>query len=295
MRGAVLVCLPPISARGKVITPDLTTVTGYIYTAQVSEHVSFIYADQTYRVRGKSGSAERVEYIDADNLPLNIERAVICNRVHIPEPISVVPQLCDPRVLADIRANGVYRQPFTGVLPRMSEITVKHNLLVWSTEVMALVQQVAAANGTSVTQLDAEAIARAMVGRSQMDPGGPTYFKVLRSVQECSTQSYEDGYKILGSNHVDIGTFPVERVGGDGQLVLLLSYLKRKFPDRYKNVLIDSGDFHMFAHLMFALHELWWRAIVWRCIEEVRLIIYFNLFISLMTTINYLTINYSIY
>ena len=47
----------------------------------------------------------------------------------------------------------------------------------------------------------------------------------------------------------------MERAGGDGQLVLLLSYLKKRFPERYKNVLIDGGDFHAFAHMMFGNHE----------------------------------------
>ena len=51
----------------------------------------------------------------------------------------------------------------------------------------------------------------------------------------------------------------MEREGGDGQLVLLWSYLKRRFPEKYKNVLIDSGDFHAWVHLMIALQELFWQ------------------------------------
>lgn len=100
----------------------------------------------------------------------------------------------------------------------------------------------------------------------------------MRTIRKCSTQSYLDGFKIMFNNRSEVttspalsraaaaahtrqrlppqvGYFPVERGGGDGQLVLLYSYLKKRFPERYKNLLIDGGDFHAFAHMMFANHE----------------------------------------
>ena len=68
-----------------------------------------------------------------------------------------------------------------------------------------------------------------------------------------------DGFKINEHLLTHVGPTLVRRVGGDGQWVLLGSYLKARFPERFKNILLDSGDFHAFAHFMFALIELFWK------------------------------------
>jgi hypothetical protein len=105
----------------------------------VSPHASFIYADQTYRVSGKSGTAARVQFIDANNLPLNINREIILNSVSIPVPTRVV-QL-DAQALADIQANGVYRGPFDlHVLPRLQEAEIRRELAGFLQGILGLVQ-----------------------------------------------------------------------------------------------------------------------------------------------------------
>lgn len=39
--------------------------------------INFVYGDQTYKQRGSTRRAERLEFIGADNLPVRIEREVL--------------------------------------------------------------------------------------------------------------------------------------------------------------------------------------------------------------------------
>ena len=232
-------------------------------------YISFTYADQLYRVTGTSGTAERVQYIGGDNLPLNIHRETLVNSISIAVPLAVAPQLMHPDVLADIKENGVYRQPFDTVQEPLMISTVQRDLFYFLKEhTLSRVQQRAQSIKARVWELSHEEIAKALVGRPDIKIDGQSYFTILRTIRDCATQAYTDGYKILFNNHAEVGTFACERVGGDGQLVLLISYLKRRFGRRYKNVLIDSGDFHAFAHLMLALHELYWHMVMC-CLVEV--------------------------
>lgn len=223
----------------------------------IHNDVAFVYADQTYCMRGTSNKPERVQYVDHQNLPVRIERETVLNSVVIAVPQVVTPQL-GPLELADIRANGVYRQPFEMVHAPMAENRVRESLVDMLTQVLARLSTVAQRAECSVEELPQHEITEALLGRPHVNPGGPSYFTVLPTVRDCSTQSYQDGYKLMHAAHEAVGHPSVLRLGGDGQLVLLLSYLKRKFPQQYKHVLIDSGDFHAYAHFMFALNELFW-------------------------------------
>ena len=59
---------------------------------QVSLFINFVYGDQTYKMRGTTRRrAERVEYMGSDGLPLNIQREVVFNSVHLPVPVALMP------------------------------------------------------------------------------------------------------------------------------------------------------------------------------------------------------------
>lgn len=225
----------------------------------LSDDVAFLFADQTYCMRGSSNRPERVQYVDHRNLPVRIERETVLNAVVIAVPRAVTPEL-GAAAVADIRENGVYRQPFEVVHAHIAEARVRANLAELLCDVLAPLAVCARQHDCSLEELSADAIAQALLGRPNVDPGGPSYFTVLPTVRDCSTQSYQDGYKIIHAAHAAVGQPAVLRLGGDGQLVLLLSYLKRKFPQQYKHVLIDSGDFHAYAHFLFGLNELFWDA-----------------------------------
>ena len=224
---------------------------------EVHNQVAFLYADQTYMMQGTSSKPDRVQFINAENLPVQIHRETVLNAVNIAVPLAVTPRL-DAAALAEIQMDGVYRPPFNRVLEHLSEVRVRSTLTEFLVSTLALVSTAAAHKGSSVTLLSAEEITRALVGRPDVDPGGPSYFTVLPTVRNCSTQSYEHGFKILSLAGRTFGQVPILRAGGDGQLVLLYSYLKRRFPERCKHILIDSGDLHAFAHFIFALNELFW-------------------------------------
>ena len=220
--------------------------------------VSFCYVDQTYRQQGLQSNRQRVEYIDSANLPLRIEREVVLNGASFSCPAFLFPQL-DAIARAEIAADGVYQQPFSRVQVYLQEPAIRRNLNEFAMYAIASIDAAARRRNISVQALTREELMRELLGRPNSDPGGRSHYTILPTCRKCDTKSYMDGFKMLDHLVAHVGVTLVRRVGGDGQLVLLLSYLKRKFPERFKNILIDSGDFHAFAHFMFALIELFWK------------------------------------
>ena len=224
----------------------------------VSPFVNFVYGDQTYKQRGSSSRATRLEYIGSDGLPLNIEREVVFNSIHLPVPAALVPQL-DAAAFATIRQRGVYSgAPFATLLQHLHWPAVQGSLADFMVEQLAVVTAAAHALNKTPVSLSRAEILDALVGRAMVDPGGPTYFNILPTLRECDTKSYADGYRSWEHFQRCLPAAPVWRVGGDGQYNLLWSYLKRRHPDRFKYVWIDVGDFHAFAHFLFALNEVFW-------------------------------------
>ena len=224
----------------------------------VSEYVSFAYIDQTYRQRGLSSNRERVEYIDNANLPLRIEREVVLNGASFACPEFLFPEL-DAQARAEIEANGVYVQPFTQIHVYLHEPAIRTNLSAFAKYSLQSILQLAGEQQISVVLLSDEDLMQQLLGRPNTDPGGPSHYTILPTCRECDTKSYADGFRIIDHLLTHMGPALVRRVGGDGQWVLLGSYLKRRFPHRFRGMLLDSGDFHAFAHLMFALIELFWK------------------------------------
>ena len=225
---------------------------------QVSLFINFVYGDQTYKMRGTTRRAERVEYMGSDGLPLNIQREVVFNSVHLPVPVALMPQL-DAHALTTIHQSGVYSgAPFLSILPRLYPGEVQASLGRFLSKQLQLVAQFALSAGKLVDNLRSAEILDLLVGRPSTDPGGPTYINILPTLRDCDTKSYADGY--LSWEHFQRCLSPalIWRIGGDGQYNQLWSYLKRHFPERFKHVWIDVGDFHAFAHFMFALNEIFW-------------------------------------
>ena len=58
-----------------------------------------------------------------------------------------------------------------------------------------------------------------------------------------------------------LGPSLVLAVMGDGQTVLRLRDLKKKYGAAYRSILIANGHFHSFAHFMFAGHEMFFETL----------------------------------
>jgi len=144
------------------------------------------------------------------------------------------------------------------VLPYLHEPAIRQNLREFAVYSLAAIIALAQQKAVPIRSLSRTEIMQQLLGRPDTDPGGPTPYTILPTCRRCDTKSYVDGFRALDHLLTHVGPTLVRRVGGDGQWVLLGSYLKRRFPHKFKNVLLDSGDFHTFAHFMFALNELFW-------------------------------------
>ena len=225
---------------------------------EVTGMVNFVYGDQTYKQRGTSRRAQRLEYIGADGLPLNIEREVVFNSIHLPVPAALLPQL-DQQAVLQIYQQGVYcGAPFMTLLTHLHSGAVQTSLDKFMAVQLALVATAAQTARKPLAGLSDAEIMDALIGRPLTDPGGATYFNILPTLRDCDTKSYADGY--LSWEHFQrcLRDGLIWRIGGDGQYNLLWSYLKRRHPERFKYVWIDVGDFHAFAHFLFALNEMYW-------------------------------------
>ena len=220
--------------------------------------VNFVYGDQTYKQRGSARRAQRLEYIGGDGLPLNIEREVVFNSVHFPVPAALTAQL-DMQAAAQIHQHGVYcGAPFLSILNHLHGGAVQTSLNKFMVQQLTLVAALAQMASKHVSALSDVEIMDGLVGRPDSDPGGPTYVNILPTLRKCDTKSYADGYVSWEHFQQCLGQALIWRIGGDGQYNLLWSYLKRRHPERFKNIWIDVGDFHAFAHFLFALNEIFW-------------------------------------
>lgn len=225
---------------------------------EVTCMVHFVYGDQTYKQRGTTGTAQRLEYMGSNGLPLNIQREVVFNSVHFPIPAALTLSV-DVHAMTAILQQGVYcGAPFLSILTPLDIANVQTNLDDFMRQQLRLVAAAAVEQGLILSSLSSSSIMDSLVGRPLVSPGGPTYFNILPTLRNCDTKSYADGY--LSWEHFlrCLGHALIWRVGGDGQYNLLWSYLKRRHPERYKYVWIDVGDFHSFAHFLFALNEMYW-------------------------------------
>jgi hypothetical protein len=92
--------------------------------------------------------------------------------------------------------------PFTRDPQRVKFIldpnSCKANLDKWMLESMGFIKQaMRRSNITDPRLLSVAKIARSQAGRPQVDPGGRTYYEVLKPKLDCDTKSHADGVEIV--------------------------------------------------------------------------------------------------
>ena len=97
-------------------------------------------------------------------------------------------------------------------------------------------------------KLDVEKAIDLILGR-KTHRGRPIRIEDLPALMRTNTASLVDGVKIMGhyDRYKDRKGQPrgiVRGSLGDGQSVLLMSYLKRHWPETYKEILVLGGGFH---------------------------------------------------
>lgn len=93
--------------------------------------------------------------------------------------------------------------------------------------------------------LDTRTAMRSMLARKPINVGGPARLTDLPPLMDTDTSAISDGVKII-AHYKDFkrGQRLVSVFIGDGQTCLTLSYLKRRWPNLYKHILIMNGHFH---------------------------------------------------
>lgn len=102
----------------------------------------------------------------------------------------------------------------------------------------------------TATTLPVGLLMNALLGRKEgVSIGGPDRITPLPPLMGCDTNKISDGVKIYG-NYTRYKKVPkIVTIGlGDGQTVLTFSYLKRRWPETYKALLIFNGHWHSSGH-----------------------------------------------
>ena len=97
-------------------------------------------------------------------------------------------------------------------------------------------------------KLEVKEAIQSILGRKPHQ-GCPIRMEDLPPLMRTNTASLADGVKIIGhyGRYRDRKGRPRGKVRGslgDGQSVLLMSYLKRHWPETYKEILVLGGGFH---------------------------------------------------
>ena len=231
-------------------------------------HVSVYAFDQTYEWVGmaKRGRRQAVETVDATGMPMAITHEVYVNSIYVPVP-ATFGNLSPADLLAIANNNGSpYTEDYNDLFDFIRPSMVRSYLREFSSDALLSVQMVCAREMCSPPSLTLPQIANALFGRRQIYPGGPSFFDILEPLMQCDTKSYSDGIKIL--RHLfahSPRTTVVDVALGDGQSVILLKNMKKRWPKLYARLLIAVGGFHEHAHTMFALNEMFWESLLCRC------------------------------
>jgi hypothetical protein len=138
----------------------------------------------------------------------------------------------------------------------------------FTADALSSVQQAGDRMGAAVSNLSLRAIGNTLFGRRAVDPGGPSEFDILEPIMKCNTMSYGDSVKIEARLASHSGPSRVVDVAlGDGQSVILLKNMKRRWTRQYARWVIAVGGFHEHAHTMFGLNEMFWFALVCWCLR----------------------------
>ena len=173
-----------------------------------------------------------------------------------------------PADLLTISSNNgsPYTEDYSHLFDWIRPSAVRGYLSEFSADALSPLHKAAAQSNCLPASLTLKQIAQVLFGRCQIDPGGPSEFEILEPLMRCDTKSYQDGIKILRwlCSHSP-SSVVVDIALGDGQSVILLKNLKKRWPRLYARWLIAVGGFHEHAHTMFALNEMFWEALGCRC------------------------------
>ena len=168
----------------------------------------------------------------------------------------------DPSDLRQLVVRGPYTEdPTLALLPQLQPAIVAVHRRAFAVRSSARVLAAAAAVRLAPTALEPEEITVALLRRPAVDPGGPTHLNFLPVLPRTDTKSYKDMIAIIAHLERELGRCFVLVVMGDGQTVLRLRDLKKKYGPLYKHVLIANGNFHSFSHFLFAAHEMFYDAL----------------------------------
>ena len=220
-------------------------------TFGVNPFVKVGFVDQTYLQNLHYGSRRhvRVERLEADGLRAQTHFEVFVNSVALPVP-STLARL-DAAALREIVPRGPYTEdPTLALLPALQPALIRHHQRGFLLRSSARLLEYARAAGSAPTALTQVEITTALLCRPSTDPGGKTYLRFLPVLPSTDTKSYVDLIKIVAHLTKELGAAIVLVVLGDGQTVLRLRDLKKKYGAAYRHVLIANGHFHSFAHFM---------------------------------------------
>ena len=117
-----------------------------------------------------------------------------------------------------------------------------------------------------------KAVLVALLGRPNVDCGGPAYLTDLHPLMNCDTNTVPDMVRIVNHVREYYGRTPlVQRMTGDGQSVITLSWLKRRWPEMYKHVLITNGQWHSHGHFMLQAVKLFWSCFYCTCAKHLHI------------------------
>ena len=229
------------------------------------ELVAFHIFDQTHRNKGATRAKHKAaEQVDADGSLVALISMTIINSITIPIPCTLGGGISQ----ADFNAlvtTGPYTKPFSCVLEIVEPDRVKASTYAMMKDVGSWLQQASRRFGVDISAMKVAHVARAAIGRPNVQ-GGRAYLHVNAPIINCNTKSYSDMIRICHFHEqlrVDSSALPKWSVPpvmimlGDGQSMLRMKDLKKSHPDRYRHVLVASGNFHVFGHFMFGCHESW--------------------------------------
>ena len=219
--------------------------------------------DQTYLKAGGTTGISRysgLQTVDAEGNQVSRERMVYINGQHFPTPAACAN--LSPAALALIAQKGPYTEDFANVLPLLQPARMDQVMDGLLERAVALL-----GGGPGISTRDH--IVR-LLGRPPVDPGGATYIVYLPPLLNTDTKSYQDMIKIVDWAEEYLGGAPtILHLIGDGQSVMRLRDLKRRYPWQYKHVVVGNGHFHSGAHSQFADCFLWWEALLCTCMQTI--------------------------
>lgn len=229
--------------------------------------------DNTYATQQKGLGSQRsrnVERVDSNGDSVEVFRMHYVNSFGVPVDQREVEM--SQQEWALIAQRGPYSGAFQRVLVPLqpaASVRVMDTLLEEAAGRAASALHALHVSGLHVSgqaptlQQKAEAIQKTMLGRNpDIEPPTPAYIKDFPPIFDCNTHSYEDLVRIIAHLENQCETTPlVLRVNGDGQSCIFASFLKSRWPERYKHLLITNGHKHSWGHDMFCGIRLYWRAI----------------------------------